>query len=511
MSDIYFGDNLPILQELPSESIDLIYIDPPFNTGKTQELKRIKTKKSINGDRVGFQGNSYETIELGKKAYRDKFENKSNAIISPEIKKAYEILAPHSSTSFLEEFLKPRLLEAYRLLKSNGSLYFHIDYREVHYCKVLLDNIFGRENFLNEIIWAYDFGGKARSRWPAKHDNILLYVKNKSDYIFNTNDIDREDYMAPGLVGLEKAEKGKQPTDTWFWKYVGRKGMRNSDSWWMTIVGTNSYERTGYPTQKPVQLTNRILLASSFPGSTVLDFFAGSGTVGESCRLLKRNFILIDNNEQAIEVMSNRFRGIKDINWIGFTPDENLKKENNSVNQSIENNSNNSAIISEEFKHLVSITSHIQKELEDTTDLWKNSPLEWMVYLPARSKSRIARKIITEWFKHEELIVEREPISSETLWINGKKYATKFSTLWTNGIYQFQQIRLDGPDLILCFGISPLDAHCWILNKEMVSKYGRVQHKGAREYLLSINPNQVPDWAMTCGGTLSQALKILKK
>ncbi|MCJ7518264.1 MAG: hypothetical protein MUO42_01140, partial [Anaerolineaceae bacterium] len=192
MNKIYFGDNLPILRSLPSESVDLIYIDPPFNTGKTQELKTIKTRKSKTGDRVGFQGNSYETIELGTKAYHDKFENKSNGFISPEIKNAYGVLAPYSSKNFLEEFLKPRLLEAYRLLKANGSIYFHIDYREVHYCKILLDNIFGRENFLNEIIWAYDFGGKARSRWPAKHDNILFYVKNRSDYIFNTNDIDRE-------------------------------------------------------------------------------------------------------------------------------------------------------------------------------------------------------------------------------------------------------------------------------------------------------------------------------
>lgn len=262
-------------------SIDLIYIDPPFNTGKKQTRTRIKTVKSENGDRKGFQGNSYETIELGTKEYDDDF-----------------------GESFIEEFIKPRLEEAYRILSPDGSLYFHIDYREVHYCKILLDKIFGRECFLNEIIWAYDFGGKAKTRWPAKHDNILFYVKDPKNYIFNSQAVDREPYMAPGLVGPEKAKKGKLPTDTW----------------WHTIVGTNSKERTGYPTQKPLGVIKRILQASSLPGQTVLDFFAGSGTVGESCLQLGRNFILIDNNPVALEVMARRFLKSSRIEWINFDP-----------------------------------------------------------------------------------------------------------------------------------------------------------------------------------------------
>ena len=278
---IYFGDNLPILKQMKNGSIDLIYIDPPFNTGKKQSRTRIKTVKSENGDRRGFQGNSYETIELGTKEYDDDF-----------------------GESFIEEFIKPRLEEAYRILSPDGSLYFHIDYREVHYCKILLDKIFGRECFLNEIIWAYDFGGKAKTRWPAKHDNILFYVKDPHNYIFNSHAVDREPYMAPGLVGPEKAKKGKLPTDTW----------------WHTIVGTNSKERTGYPTQKPLGVIKRILQASSLPGQTVLDFFAGSGTVGESCLQLGRNFILIDNNPVALEVMARRFSKSRGIEWINFDP-----------------------------------------------------------------------------------------------------------------------------------------------------------------------------------------------
>jgi site-specific DNA-methyltransferase (adenine-specific) len=276
---IYYGENLQILRSFPNELIDLIYIDPPFNTGKQQTRKQIKTIRSEKGDRIGFQGNRYETINLGSQGYQDSFD---------------DYLA----------FLKPRLKEAHRLLKPNGSLFFHIDYREVHYCKVLLDQIFGRECFLNEIIWAYDYGARTRKKWPPKHDNILWYAKDPGNYIFNYEAIERIPYMAPGLVGEEKAKRGKVPTDTW----------------WHTIVGTNSKEKTGYPTQKPLGVIRRIIQASSNPGDTVLDFFAGSGTTGAACLELRRNFILIDNNIQSMQVMAKRFENEAGIEWIGFNP-----------------------------------------------------------------------------------------------------------------------------------------------------------------------------------------------
>jgi site-specific DNA-methyltransferase (adenine-specific) len=186
------------------------------------------------------------------------------------------------------------LVEAHRILAGNGTLYFHIDYREVHYCKILLDQIFGRDNFINEIIWAYDYGGRPKNRWPAKHDNILMYVKNSDDYVFNLNDIDRIPYMAPGLVGKEKAEKGKLPTDTW----------------WHTIVSPTGKEKTGYPTQKPLGILKRIIQASSNPGDLVVDFFAGSGTTGAAAVELGRKFLLVDTNPEAIEVMRERFAGL---------------------------------------------------------------------------------------------------------------------------------------------------------------------------------------------------------
>jgi site-specific DNA-methyltransferase (adenine-specific) len=274
---VYFADNMAVLPSLPSESVSLIYIDPPFNTGKVQTRTQIRTVPSVNGDRIGFAGKRYQTIQVGTKAYEDAFD---------------DYLA----------FLEPRLKEARRILASNGSLYFHIDYREVHYCKILLDQLFGRECFLNEIIWAYDYGGRPKNRWPPKHDNILVYVKDPDNYIFNTDAIERIPYMAPGLVGPEKAARGKLPTDVW----------------WHTIVATNGREKTGYPTQKPLGILRRVVDASSNPGDVVMDFFAGSGTIGDVCLHGNRRFILIDNNIEAVEVMAKRFAGVEGVEFIGF-------------------------------------------------------------------------------------------------------------------------------------------------------------------------------------------------
>lgn len=274
---VWYGDNLDVLARIPNGSIPLIYIDPPFNTGRTQSHTRLRTVRDPNGDRTGFQGKPYRTTRLGTHSYVDFFD---------------DYLA----------FLEPRLTEALRVLAQTGTLYIHLDYREVHYVKVLLDEIFGRACFLNEVIWAYDFGGRSRRRWPAKHDNILVYVKSPDDYVFNVADIDRVPYLAPGLVGPEKAARGKLPTDTW----------------WQTIVATSGKERTGYPTQKPLALARRIIQASSNPGDLVLDFFAGSGTTGIAARELGRRFLLVDDNLDAITVMRRRFAEIGDVCFLGY-------------------------------------------------------------------------------------------------------------------------------------------------------------------------------------------------
>ena len=266
---VYAGDNLSILKAMDAGSVAIIYVDPPFNTGTRQERARLKTVRSHTGDRVGFKGERYETIRLGQQDFLDRFDDYTG-------------------------FLEPRLREARRLLAAHGSLYLHLDYREVHYARLLLDDIFGRECFMNEIIWAYDYGARTKKRWPAKHDNILFYVKDPKNYTFNAEAVNRIPYMAPGLVTPEKAKRGKLPTDTW----------------WHTIVSPTGKEKTGYPTQKPLGILRRIIQASSNPGDLVLDFFAGSGTTGVAAHELGRRFILIDNNPQAIEVMGKRLKGM---------------------------------------------------------------------------------------------------------------------------------------------------------------------------------------------------------
>lgn len=274
MNEIFAGankivraDNLAFLESVPDESVTMIYIDPPFNTGRKQSRAQTTTTRVARGqgDRVGFGGHSYATLRGALSSYDDAFTD-------------------------YWDFLEPRLEHAWRILAQDGTLYLHLDYREVHYAKVMLDMIFGREHFLNELIWAYDYGGKSRSRWPAKHDTILVYVKDPAKYWFDSAEVDREPYMAPGLVTPEKRERGKMPTDVW----------------WHTIVSPTGKEKTGYPTQKPVGLVRRMVAASSRKDDWVLDFFAGSGTLGAAATQLGRRFVLVDQNPQAINVMTQR-------------------------------------------------------------------------------------------------------------------------------------------------------------------------------------------------------------
>jgi DNA modification methylase len=276
---VVLGENADVLPALPDHSFQLIYIDPPFNTGKIQQRVSLRTHRSENGDRRGFGGHSYASVETGRSSYDDGFDDYLN-------------------------FLRPRLEEAHRLLRVDGTLYFHIDYREAHYCKVLLDEIFGRECFLNEVIWAYDYGGRPKNRWPAKHDTILVYVRDSAHYYFDQGAVDRIPYMAPGLVTPEKAERGKLPTDVW----------------WHTIVPTNGTEKTGYPSQKPEGVLRRIVQASSAPDEWILDFFAGSGTTGAVARQLGRRFVLVDENPAALAVMRRRL-GCADVTYLGYTAD----------------------------------------------------------------------------------------------------------------------------------------------------------------------------------------------
>jgi site-specific DNA-methyltransferase (adenine-specific) len=263
------GDNLELLAEFDAETFQLAYLDPPFNTGRRQTRRTLATVADANGDRMGFQGRRYVTRLIAESSFGDEYD---------------DYLA----------FLAPRLREVRRVLNETGTLYLHIDYREAHYVKLLLDEVFGRACFLNEIIWAYDYGARPRRRWPAKHDTILVYVKDPDRYWFDAETVAREPYMAPGLVTPEKAARGKLPTDVW----------------WHTIVSPTGKEKTGYPTQKPEGILRRIVQASSRPGDWCLDCFAGSGTLGAAAAALGRRFVLIDSNPEAIAVARRRLEPV---------------------------------------------------------------------------------------------------------------------------------------------------------------------------------------------------------
>ncbi len=267
---MFHAENLKVLPTLADGAFTMVYLDPPFNTGRVQTRLSTTSVRSPTGAVSGFQGRSYERIRGDLLRYDDRFED-------------------------YWSFLEPRLIEAWRLLADDGTLYLHLDYREAHYAKVLLDALFGRECFLNEIIWAYDYGAKATRRWPTKHDTILVYVKDPRGYYFDSAAVDREPYMAPGLVTPEKAERGKRPTDVW----------------WHTIVSPTGREKTGYPTQKPEGILRRIVQASSREGDAVLDFFAGSGTTGAVAHALGRRFVLVDEHADAIAVMRRRFAAVE--------------------------------------------------------------------------------------------------------------------------------------------------------------------------------------------------------
>ncbi len=247
----------------------LVYVDPPFNTNKRRVLTRLRTERDEHGDRTGFGGRRYRTEVVSRASYAD-------------------------SRDDYVPWLVARLAEGRRVLDATGSLFVHLDPRESHYVKVALDELFGRDSFRGEIVWAYDYGGRGKRSWPAKHDVILWYSKDPRRWTFRYDDVDRIPYMAPSLVGPEKAKRGKVPTDVW----------------WQTVVPTNSRERTGYPTQKPLPILERIVRVHSDPGDRVLDFFAGSGTTGEAALRHGRSCVLVDESEQAIEVMRARLERV---------------------------------------------------------------------------------------------------------------------------------------------------------------------------------------------------------
>lgn len=276
MNRVILGDNGAVLPSLPDRFARLIYIDPPFGTGRVQKRDRMRVHAADEGERVGFAGKKYLVEDVPSGSFDDRFTD-------------------------YEAFLIPRIQLALRCLTPDGSIFVHLDQNEVHYIKVALDRILGRSSFMGEIVWAFDYGARSKTKWPSKHNTILWYALNPKDYVFDFEAMDRIPYMAPGLVTPEKAAKGKTPTDVW----------------WHTIVPTNGPEKTGYPTQKPLGILSRIIRVHTREGDTVLDFFAGSGSTGAAALMHNRSFVMVDSNIEAFEVMQRRFAGNTSVSFEG--------------------------------------------------------------------------------------------------------------------------------------------------------------------------------------------------
>ena len=438
------GDNLPYLKEMPSESVALIYIDPPFNTGKTQSRQRVRVLQDKNGTRTGFGGKQYRTEVVGESGYDDSFADFS-------------------------AFLRPRLQEAHRILAANGSLFFHIDWRESARCRLLLEEIFGgAAHCINEIIWAYDFGGRGKNKWPPKHDNIYWFAKNPADYIYNYDAVDRIPYMAPGLAGKEKAMRGKTPTNVW-WNKVAP-----IDVWWNTIVPTNGHEKTGYATQKPLAIVDRIVRVHSNVGDLVVDFFAGSGTTGEAAIKNGRDYILIDKNPEAVRVMKQR------IGSLG----KNMQHEITHSRPYAENNI---------FLQLARIADDLGLGYPQQKAEWEGSPFEWIVhFLSSSEKGAVGKQLVRNLLAQHEFTVSKTTSKNSDMTVNGHTVAVKFSTLWKNEVYTFQQIRNQDYDILLCLGISPKNAHAWVARTSDIA-WNTIAHqhggkRGKDDWWVSVAP-----------------------
>ena len=450
---VHLGDNLPLLRTMKSESVELVYIDPPFNTGKRQARKRIRTVRDENGDRVGFGGNAYRTETIGESGYADVFGD-------------------------YPAFLRPRLEEAHRILTPNGSLFFHIDWRESARCRLILEDIFGGpQHCINEIIWAYDFGARAKTRWPAKHDNIYWFAKDPDNFVFNYEEIDTVPYMAPGLQTPERISRGKPLTDVW----------------WNSIVPTNGPERTGYATQKPLAIVGRIIRVHSNLGDTVLDFFAGSGTTGEAAAKNGREFILMDANPEAVSIIQKRLAKYGRDNGFPAEKIPNMSHDN-------------------KFQRVIEIAESLKdgktQQEEQKIAIWAGSQLAWTRSLAAGTKGKLGRQLVIELCRDEGLTaIQRRFL----VYVENKAVSVKCSVLGLEGNYFFENVKEDGYQFLFCLGISPHDVHAWVIPSEKLQE-AKHQHGKADQWMI-VAPNNPPELFRECGpsGEIDEALKALRR
>lgn len=272
--EILQGDNLILMQQLidAGVEVDLVYIDPPYG---------IKVDE-----------------KFGMLAWKDVFEpkNRVDEIIN------IELLCSKGECNYLR-WLYPRLVLLKELLSERGSIYLHIDWHAGHYVKLIMDDIFGKENFRNEIVWCYRQGGRSQSNYSQKHDTIYWYSKSNSQWVFNGDSV-RVPYEGTG--GYQTSGKGVVINGK---VYKPNELGKIPEDWWdIPAIPPMSMERIGYATQKPEALLERIIKGSSNEDSIVLDVFGGSGTTAAVAERLGRRWIIIDNNPEAIEIITKRIK-----------------------------------------------------------------------------------------------------------------------------------------------------------------------------------------------------------
>lgn len=441
-NQILHGDNLPLLRLLPDESVRLIYVDPPFNTGKKQSRRRIKSVADQTGDRNGFGDRRYASEVVSEVGYNDRFDD-------------------------YPAFLEPRLREAYRVLTADGSLFFHIDWRESARCRLLLEDIFGGDQHcLNEIIWAYDYGARSRRKWSSKHDNIYWFAKDPANYIFNDEALPRIPYMAPDLVGAKKSARGKTPTDVW----------------WHTIVPTNSREKTGYPTQKPLDLLRWIVAVHSQAGDVVLDFFAGSGTCGVAAQAQGRQFVLIDSAKTAVQTMRKR------LNAPAADEADEADKTAEAADVADAADADKAAGAPDRKQALLAAIGAVKKTWRPDRSVWLGSPTDWLHLLSPDEQHKAGEAILTEYLALFNIQMRR---SGRALYCRDKKLSLRLALAGDSHGYRFDAIK-QSADYYGLLGIAPQTIHLWVLPAD---EYKRLRRQGGGGVTVNLPPpGEGIDW-----------------
>ncbi len=301
---LFYGDNLDILRRhIPDESVDLVYLDPPFNSKADYNILFREPMGEQSRARITAFGDTWHWTGESEKTFQEMLDTAPANVV--EMMRAFLNFIGRNDVMAYLTMMCIRLIELRRVLKTTGSIYLHCDPTASHYLKILMDTIFGKRNFRNEIIWCYRGGGTPKKDFGRRHDVILRYSKDDG-YRFYPDTI-RIPYQAEGIGRTDDAMWGKHKGVDKVYK-PHPLGKVPEDWWQLNILNANDPERLGYPTQKPEALLERIIKASSNEGDVVLDPFCGCGTTISAAQSLKRRWLGIDVTHLAINLIKWRLR-----------------------------------------------------------------------------------------------------------------------------------------------------------------------------------------------------------